>query len=34
LTPEGSEAMVADMMAFFSGVREPQFCFVNAYTPA
>jgi glutamine amidotransferase PdxT len=34
LTPEGSQAMVADMMAFFSGVREPQFHFVNAYSPS
>jgi hypothetical protein len=30
LTREGSARMVADMMAFFSGVREPRFTFVNA----
>jgi hypothetical protein len=33
LTPEGSRRMVADMLAFFEGVREPRFSFVNAYTP-
>jgi hypothetical protein len=33
LTPEGGQRMVSDMIAFFSGVREPQFSFVNAYTP-
>jgi hypothetical protein len=33
MTPEGGQAMAADMMAFFSGVREPQFRFVNAYSP-
>jgi hypothetical protein len=30
LTREGSARMVADMMAFFLGVREPRFTFVNA----
>jgi hypothetical protein len=30
LTREGSARMVSDMMAFFSGVREPRFTFVNA----
>jgi hypothetical protein len=29
LTPESSSRMVADMLAFFSGVREPQFEFVR-----
>jgi hypothetical protein len=33
LTPQGGERMVSDMIAFFSGVREPRFSFVNAYTP-
>ena len=32
LTREGSERMVSDMMAFFSGIREPRFVFVNALT--
>lgn len=31
LTREGSTRMVADMLAFFSGAREPQFDFINAY---
>jgi hypothetical protein len=31
LNAEGSARMVADMVAFFSGVREPRFDFVNAY---
>jgi hypothetical protein len=31
LTPEGSARMVADMVAFFSGVREPRFSFINAF---
>lgn len=31
LSPEGSARMVADMVAFFSGVREPRFAFINAY---
>jgi hypothetical protein len=30
LNRQGSARMVADMMAFFSGVREPRFTFVNA----
>jgi hypothetical protein len=30
LTREGSSHMVADMIAFFSGIREPRFTFVNA----
>jgi hypothetical protein len=30
LTAEGSKAMVGDMMAFFSGDREPIFAFVGA----
>jgi hypothetical protein len=30
LTPAGCERMVADMMAFFSGTREPRFTFVAA----
>ena len=30
LTPSGCERMVADMLAFFSGVREPQFTFIDA----
>ena len=29
LTREGSTRMVADMLAFFSGVREPQFEFMS-----
>ena len=29
LTPSGCTAMVADMMAFFSGEREPRFAFVG-----
>jgi hypothetical protein len=30
LTPEGSARMVSDMVAFFSGIREPRFVFINA----
>jgi hypothetical protein len=33
LTAAGGDQMVADMIAFFSGEREPRFSFVNAYTP-
>ncbi len=29
LTPDGSRAMVGDMMAFFSDEREPNFAFVS-----
>ena len=29
LTPAGCQRMVADMIAFFSGVREPQFTFIG-----
>ena len=29
LTPAGCERMVADMLAFFSGIREPRFTFVD-----
>ena len=29
LTPAGCERMVADMIDFFSGVREPRFTFVD-----
>ena len=30
LSAAGCERMVADMMAFFSGIREPRFTFVDA----
>jgi hypothetical protein len=30
LTPAGCDRMVADMVAFFSGIREPQFTFIAA----
>ena len=32
LTPDGAAALVADIMAFFSGDREPLFTFVEART--
>lgn len=31
LSPEGCSHMVSDMIAFFSGTREPRFTFVSAY---
>lgn len=31
LTVEGATRLVDDMVAFFSGVREPRFSFVSAY---
>jgi hypothetical protein len=31
LTVEGAMRLVDDMVAFFSGVREPRFSFVSAY---
>jgi hypothetical protein len=33
LTADGSRSMVADMMAFLSGDREPHFAFTGTQTP-